>query len=182
MAGSLQDQLLNAGLADKKKAKKIEKDKRKQAKQQRRSKEEVVDETRAQVKQARVDKAERDRALNDQKNAEAETKAIAAQVQQLIKVNLLPRTGAELDYNFTHNNKIKKILVDKTMLEQLSRGRLAIVLLGEKYEVVPVEVAEKIKLREPDKIIVCNERDSSHNEELEDDPYADFQIPDDLMW
>jgi uncharacterized protein YaiL (DUF2058 family) len=180
MAGSLQDQLLQAGLADKKKAKKIDKDKRQQAKVQRRSKVESVDEAKVQVQQARADKTLRDRQLNEQKNAEQELKAVAAQVQQLIKVNRLPRARAELDYNFTDGNKIKKILVDKTMLEQLSRGRLAIVSLAEKYEVVPMAVAEKIALREPEKVIVCNERDTANVDE--DDPYADFQIPDDLMW
>ena len=180
MAGSLQDQLLQAGLADKKKAKKIDKDKRKQAKVQRRSKDEQIDETKLQLQQARKEKIQRDRQLNEQKNAEQEQKAIAAQVQQLIKVNRLSRSGAELDYNFSDGNKIKKILVDKTMLEQLSRGRLAIVSLAEKYEVVPVAVAEKIALREPDKVVVCNEREADGVDA--DDPYADFQIPDDLMW
>jgi len=180
MAGSLQDQLLQAGLADKKKAKKIDKDKRKQAKVQRRSKDELVDETKLQLQQARREKTQRDRQLNEQKNAEQQQKAIAAQVQQLIEVNRLSRSGAELAYNFSDGNKVKKILVDKTMLEQLSRGRLAIVSLAQKYEVVPVAVAEKIALREPDKVVVCNEREAGSVDE--DDPYADFQIPDDLMW
>ena len=48
MAGSLQDQLLKAGLADKKKAKQIKKEKTKQTQQQRKSKDGVVDETRQQ--------------------------------------------------------------------------------------------------------------------------------------
>lgn len=180
MAGSLQDQLLQAGLTDKKKAKAINKTKKKQAKVERRSKVEAVDEAKQQVQQARVEKAQRDRALNEQKNAEQERKAIAAQVKQLIEVNRIPRQGGELAYNFTDQKKIKKVLVDKIMLEQLSRGRLAIVLLNDKYEVVPTVIAEKIKLREPDKVIVCNE--AQKVEVDEDDPYADYQIPDDLMW
>jgi uncharacterized protein YaiL (DUF2058 family) len=180
MAGSLQDQLLKAGLADKKKAKAINKTKKKQAKVERRSKVENVDEAKQQVQQARAEKAQRDRDLNEKKNAEQERKAITAQVKQLIEVNRISRDGGDLDYNFTDNKKIKKILVDKVMLEQLSRGRLAIVLLNDKYEVVPTVVAEKIKLREPEKVIVCNE--AQKVEVDEDDPYADYQIPDDLMW
>lgn len=182
MAGSLQDQLLQAGLADKKKASKVKKDKQKQAKVQRRSKAEYVDDTKLQVQVARKEKLENDRLLNERKNAEAEIKAIAAQVQQLIKVNRIPRDRAEIDYNFTDNKKIKKILVDKTMLEQLSKGRLAIVMLASKYEVVPAAIAEKIKMREPDKVIVCIDRITSADDVDDDDPYADFQIPDDLMW
>lgn len=182
MAGSLQDQLLQAGLADKKKASKVKKDKQKQAKVQRRSKTEFVDDTKLQVQVARKEKVENDRLLNEKKNAEAEIKAIAAQVQQLIKVNRLSRARAEIDYNFTDNKKIKKILVDSTMLEQLSKGRLAIVMLDSKYEVVPAVIAEKIKMREPDKVIVCNDRIEAVTDIDDDDPYADYQIPDDLMW
>ncbi len=182
MAGSLQDQLLQAGLADKKKASKVKKDKQKQAKVQRRSKTEFVDDTKLQVQVARKEKIESDRLLNEKKNAESQVKAIAAQVQQLIKVNRLSRDRADIDYNFTDNKKIKKILVDKTMQEQLSKGRLAIVMLENKYEIVPSVIAEKIKMREPEKIIMCQERVEPAAGIDEEDPYADYQIPDDLMW
>lgn len=180
MAGSLQDQLLKAGLADAKAAKKIKKDKQKQSKRDRRSKEAAVDETKLQIQQSRSEKLERDRQLNEQLKAEADKKAIAAQVKQLIEVNRISRQGADLDYNFTDNKKIKKMLVDKVMLDQLSRGRLAIVSLNNAYELVAAGVAEKIKLRMPERVIVCNE--PSQDAVDEDDPYADFQIPDDLMW
>jgi uncharacterized protein len=180
MAGSLQDQLLKAGLADAKKAKKIKKEKRKQSNLQRRSKTEAVDETKQQLQLARQKKVDRDRQLNEEKKAVADKKAIAAQVKQLIVVNRIPRQYADIDYNFTDDKKIKKILVDKQMLEQLSRGRLAIVCLDNKYEIVPAPVADKIKLRVPEQVILCNEL--SQQEVDEDDPYADYQIPDDLMW
>lgn len=180
MAGSLQDQLLKAGLADAKKANKINQTKKKQAKVQRRSNDQHVDETKAQAQLARAKKVDKDRSLNQEKQARAEQKAIVAQVIQLIEVNRIDRRGAELSYNFTDSNKIKKILVDAVMLEQLSRGRLAIVSLNDRYEVVASQVAEKIKLRLPERVIVCN--DAAPMEEDEDDPYADFKIPDDLMW
>ena len=180
MAGSLQDQLLKAGLADKNKAKQIKKEKTKQVQQQRKSKQGVVDENKQQLQQIRQQKQQRDRQLNEQRKAEADKKAIAAQVKQLIEVNCLSRQDAELDYNFTDNKKIKKILVDSVMLEQLSRGRLAIVSLQDKYEVVPAAVAEKIQQRLPERVIVANE--VANNEIDEDDPHADYQIPDDLMW
>ncbi|MGK0500287.1 MAG: hypothetical protein ACJAYG_001936 [Oceanicoccus sp.] len=179
MVGSLQDQLLKAGLADKKKAKGIKKDKHKQAKQQRKSKEAVVDDTRQQVEHARKEKVERDRLLNQQRKAEADKKAIAAQVKQLIETHRVARDG-ELDYNFTDQKKIKKVLVNQLMLNQLSRGLLAIVSLDSRYEVVPRVVAEKIEQRLPDRVIVSNQ--AGGNEVDVDDPYADYQIPDDLMW
>ena len=44
--------------------------------------------------------------------------------------------------------KIKKILVNEQMVDQLSRGRLAIVALGDNYEIVPDRVARKIMERD----------------------------------
>ena len=71
MAGSLQDQLLNAGLADAKKAKQLEKEKRKQSRVARRAGVEIVDETKVAAQEALADKAQRARELNEQRNADA---------------------------------------------------------------------------------------------------------------
>ncbi|MDG2036322.1 MAG: DUF2058 family protein [Pseudomonadales bacterium] len=44
-------------------------------------------------------------------------------------------------------------------------------------------MAEKIKQRDESYVVMLNESNSSGtNEAVEDDPYADFKIPDDLMW
>ena len=181
---SLQDQLLQAGLVDKKKAKKADKEKRKQAKVDRRSKEETVDETKASVQHARAEKAERDRELNRQREEEANKKAIAAQIKQLIQMNKVDKDRGEVGYNFVDNNKIKKLYVTDALQNQLSLGRLAIVRLLEnndiKYELVPTAVAEKIAMRDKQSIVLINENTSTETDE--DDPYADYQIPDDLMW
>jgi uncharacterized protein YaiL (DUF2058 family) len=86
-----------------------------------------------------------------------------------------------LAYHFNDNNKIKTLYVSEAMREHIIRGRLAIVKLGESYEVVSSEVAKKISLRDAASVIVHNEQgaDAVDNK---DDPYADYQIPDDLMW
>lgn len=181
---SLQEQLLKAGLADAKKAKQINKEKRKQAKQAPKGQQQV-DEAKLAAKQALAEKAERDRELNRQRQEQAEQRAIAAQIKQLIEMNRVPRpkpSGGDEDiaYQFAHGKKIKKIYVTKKLQEQLVRGLLAIVELDGSYELVPAKVAEKIALRDAGRILVKN--DSASDAVDEDDPYADYQIPDDLMW
>ncbi len=187
VSNSLQDQLLKAGMVDEKQLKQADKDKRKQEKVQRRSREQVVDETKQQAQQALADKAERDRQLNKDKQQLAEQKAIAAQIKQLIEVNRQSRGKGDSAYNFTDGKLIKKILVSDEVLNQLSRGRLALVRLGEgeeaTYELVPAPVAEKIAQRDQQVVVALAEKPSSASEqEDEEDPYADYQIPDDLMW
>jgi uncharacterized protein YaiL (DUF2058 family) len=178
MANSLQDQLRKAGLVDSRQLSAVTKEKKKQEKQQRKHKIETVDETKQNAQQAREEKAERDRQLNFQRDEEARAKAIVAQIKQLIGISELPRTGAELPYNFTDGTRIKKILVTADMQDRLSNGRLAIVKFDEHYSVVPKAVAEKIRLRDPAYVIVSN----TVTADDADDPYADYKIPDDLMW
>lgn len=186
---TLQDQLLKAGLVDDKKAKKAQKEKRKKAKVQRHSKQQVVDEARLSAEQARAQKAQRDRQLNAERDAAAEKKALTAQIKQLIEMNRQAKVateaaGEDIAYHFTDGSKIKKMYVSKDIQRQLSRGHLAIVKLNEVYELVPAGVAEKIALRDTSYIVAQNSRQKDQPQEgnAEDDPYADFKIPDDLMW
>ena len=98
---SLQDQLLKAGLIDDKKANKIKKNKHKQTKQKQKNKIETTDEAKLAAQQTQAGKAQRDRQLNQQRKAEAERKAIAAQVRQLVEMNRQPRDEGDITYSFT---------------------------------------------------------------------------------
>ncbi len=179
---SLQDQLLKAGLIDGKKAKQANKEKRKETNVARRSAEPVVDEVKQSAELARQQKAERDRELNRQRNAEQEQKAVAAQIKQLIENHRQPKGAGQNDveYNFTDGKLIKKMRVSALVLEQIARGVLGVVKLGEGYEVVPRIVADKIALRDAKSVLVANVKSQQQTEE--DDPYKDYVIPDDLMW
>ena len=180
MANSLQDQLLKAGLVDGKKIKQAKQAKKKQKKQQRQSGTEVIDENKQAAQKSRAEKAGRDRELNRQRDEEAQRKAVVAQIKQLIEINRLPKDKGDVAFNFSDNNKIKKIYVTEEFQVQLSKGRLAIVKLNEQYEIVASPIAEKIAQRDQASVIVCNE--AVGLEEDEDDYYADYKIPDDLMW
>ncbi|NKB78126.1 MAG: DUF2058 family protein [Gammaproteobacteria bacterium] len=66
-------------------------------------------------------------------------------------------------------------------------GRLAIVMLpGNEmlYEVVPTGVANKISQRNEVFVVQVNDKPESDQDgsQGEDDPYAQYEVPDDLMW
>ena len=178
---SLQDQLLKSGLVSSAQVKSAKSDKRKQTEQQRKNNVTVVDEAKELAKKAQAEKAERDRELNQLKQQQEEQKHLIAQVKQLIELNRQPKDDDGLAYHFNDNNKIKTLYVSEAMREQIIRGRLAIVKLGDGYEVVSSEVAKKISLRDEGCVVVHNELIDSAVEN-KDDPYASYQIPDDLMW
>jgi hypothetical protein len=66
------------------------------------------------------------------------------------------------------------------MKSQVVQGKLGIARIEGRYELVPLSIAQKIQQRN-DKRIVLFEADLPQ-ETSENDPYADYQIPDDLTW
>ena len=178
---SLQEQLLKSGLVSSAQAKSVKSDKRKQVQQQRNNNVIVVDQAKELVKKAQAEKILRDRKLNQLRVQHEEQKHLFAQVKQIIELNKLPKDSDGLAYHFTDNNKIKTLYVSEKMREQIIRGKLAIVRLGEGYEVVLSDVAEKISLRHIASVIVDNEQ-AVADVVKEDDPYANYQIPDDMIW
>lgn len=169
---SLQEQMLKAGLIDKKKLKKAGKTTKKSRTQAK--------EAKAAVEANRIAQLEKDKELNRVRDEEIKAKELAAQIKQLIEMNRLDRKSGDIGYNFTDGSTVKKIYVDKVMQNQLVNGRLAIARYLDGYEVIPASVADKIAQRDEESIVLNNTVADSIADE--DDPYADFVIPDDLMW
>lgn len=180
MSKSLQDQLLKAGLIDKKKVQAINTEQRQQKRQQPKGSA-VVDESKFAVQQAAQEKAERDRELNRRREAEAQQKAFKAQVKQLIETNSQNTAGGEAVYQFSDHGKIKKIHVTEQQHHHLANGMLAITKWGDRYHVIPARIAQKIQERDASAIVVLHQNTAPANTD-DDDFYADFKIPDDLMW
>lgn len=181
---SLQEQLLKSGLVGKGQARAVKSEKHKQTKQQQHNKAVIANDAKEKVQKAQLEQAEKDRELNRIRKQVDERKQLAAQVKQLIEQNRLPQnkliTDDSLAYHFTDNNKVKTLYISKDMREQIIQGKLAIVRLGKQYEVIPAEIALKIQVRDGISIMVFNQAlDSVHNQE---DPYANYQVPDDLEW
>lgn len=178
---SLRDQLLKSGLANQKQAKKAEKEVSKQKYQEAKGNAQADDEVKRLAEQARLEQAERSRELNRQQREQAEAKAIQAQIRQLIEMNKISTAGAEIAYQFADHNKVKSIYVTPKLQDQLIHGVIAIVREGESYALIPKQVSEKIAQRDPSHIVLLNTKTPSSIAE-EEDPYAAYQVPDDLMW
>ncbi len=179
MAKSLQEQLLEAGAVDKNRALKIKKQKHKQGKQRARGAA-ADDVVKQSAREAQAAKAAKDRALSRERQAAAETRAIAAQVRQLVETNALDREAGDVTYNFADADIVKKITITADQQQHLANGRIAIARLDTGYALIPAQVAGKIAERDPAAIVVFNT--ATNTQPVEDDEYADYEIPDDLMW
>lgn len=176
---SLQEQLMKAGLANKKKAKQAHQDKSKQKKIARQTGTQSIDEARLAALETQHRNLERTRELNAQRVAAANQKAIAAQIAQMVQQSRQSKGAGDIAYNFTHGKTIERLYVSAAVQAHLVAGRLVIIRLGSATELVPRIVADKIAERDPSLVVRVNKTSTEIDE---DDPYAAFKIPDDLMW
>jgi len=181
MRNSFQDQLLKLGLVDKKKAGEVKKKQHNKKSQKVARKKTVIDENAEIARKAQEKKKNRARELNRQREEKLQKREQAARIKQLVTEHRLKKDDNGVAYRFTVDGKILRIFVAEEIAGQLGNGRLGIVGLRKEYEVVPGVVVEKIRSIDGSVFTSLVER-SAEDEQDPDDPYAEYQVPDDLMW
>jgi uncharacterized protein YaiL (DUF2058 family) len=181
MSTSLRDQLLKAGLINKKQANEAERQQQRQERQaphrpappKHRPAQPLAPQSTQSAKNAR------DQALNRQQHAKAENKARLAQIKQLIEQNRLPTVENGEFYNFVDGSKVRRIAVNTSIRDRLTRGEIAIVRHEGRYDLVPAAIAARIRERDEGALI-----NSGVGKECSpsDEAYPGFSVPDDLIW
>ncbi|MEK8016454.1 MAG: DUF2058 domain-containing protein [Candidatus Parabeggiatoa sp.] len=187
MAQSLRDQLLKTGLVSKEQASKAEQQAKSKTHQQQKQKKKKRGKTALDTNsaaylaaKAREEEIERAKELNRQKEKERRQKARQAEVRDLIEHHHVNDPKAEEIYYFLDGKLVKKMEVDFKQREQLDHGQLAISLLEDEYYLVPEAIAEKILERLPESVRCFHKNQEETIEK--DEPYADYPVPDDLIW
>ena len=180
MNNLFQQQLLKAGVVSKQQVKKVQKEQHKKTKQQRLHKEKDIDPDKLIAEQEKTARALRDRELNQRKQQQAHKKALSAEIDQLISTHCIKRDAkCEIVYNFEHRSKVMRLYVNAELKQQIIKGSLGIARIEGRFELVPVAFAEKIAQLNALRVILFI--DTAAVIEA-DDPYADYQVPDDLTW
>jgi uncharacterized protein YaiL (DUF2058 family) len=205
MSTSLRDQLLKAGLINQQQANEVERQQDRQHRQQTSRRgpapqgrsggppaRPVVPTPAAMPPQRpakpvpRNEKALRDLKLNQQKAEKAEKRARAAQLRQLIEHHRLPPLEQGELYNFIDVDKVRCVRVDADRRARIVSGDLAIVRHAGLYAVVPASVLPRIRERDEHAIVTAATAavtaSAAPVAAPADDPYAAFQVPDDLVW
>lgn len=178
----LQEQLLKAGLVKKSKVAEVA---REQHKARHAKAPSGPSEIQLEVERARAEKIERDRALEAERRAQARAAELRAQARQIIEDRKEPRTG-ESEYRFVVDGVIRTLLVNDDLRKKLASGAVVIARLDDRFELLARAAAEKVRERDA-AMIVLDHGQSAGTEPAttssEDDAYyAQFKVPDDLMW
>ncbi len=180
--GSLQDQLFQAGLA--KKGGKPPKKKKSAWGRVNRHDQDANTKPNAEIeaaKKAAAEKLAREQARNREAGArqrEAEVRrARQGEIRQLIldHAEKLPRDGEP--YHFVDRGVVLSIPVDPRLRRGLATRRLRLATWEKRYYVISAQTAEKVAQRDPTHLIALPE-----GGETRDSAYADFTVPDDLVW
>jgi uncharacterized protein YaiL (DUF2058 family) len=189
MKNALQEQLLKAGLATEDQLAKAKRGQRrppgnkgrkggrpKRPRDAANSKPRHDDSDLARAWAARQ-QAEREEAAR-KKQLKAQRKANRAKIRQLLLDNCLNSDTADIPFQFMVGTNIKNIYVTEEQRKQLLAGALRITFQDGRRCLIPADVATRIHELDPEKLII----NPAEVEETIDDDYADFQVPDDLIW
>lgn len=181
-ANPLQEQLLKAGLVKKSRVADVA---REQNKARHAKGPSGPSETQVEAERVRAEKAERDRTLAAERKARLRITELLAQARQIIEDKKVPRTG-EIEYRFTADGAIRTLLVNDDLRKMLSSGALVIARLGERYELLPRTAGDKVRERDASMIVLdhrhATDAEPSTTSSDDDAYYAQFQVPDDLVW
>jgi len=180
-ANPLQEQLLKAGLVKKSQVAEAAKA---QVKARHAKGGGGPSEIQLEAERARAEKAERDRALEAERKAQARVNELRAQARQIVTDKRVPRSG-ESEYRFTVDGTIRTLLVNDDLRRKLSSGALVIARIDDRFELLPREAGLKVRERDAAMIVLDHgQAGETTAEALSEDEayYAQFKVPDDLVW
>ena len=176
----LQEQLLKAGLVKKSKVAEVA---REQVRARHGKGPVEPGEIQREAARVRAEKVERDRALAAERKAQVRAAELRAQARQIVQDRKVPRSG-EGEYRFTVDGAIRSVQVDDDLRRKLSAGALVIVRIDDRFELLPRVAADKVRERDPAMIVLDHGIGSEPAAATSEDDayYAQFQVPDDLVW
>lgn len=178
----LQEQLLKAGLAKKSKLAEIEREQNKARQNKAQAEPSPI---ALAAERTRVEKAERDRALAAEQKAGRQAAELRAQARQIIEDKKVPASG-ESQYRFTADGAIRALLVNDDQRTKLSCGALLIVRHDEGYALLPRAAGDKVRERDATLIVLDHGggKDAGNAGTVSEDDayYAQFVVPDDMVW
>jgi len=181
MGKSFKDQLLALGLVNDKQVKEVKKEQHRIKKQQVGRAAAVVDENLLLAREKAEKKRARDRELNLAREEKLRQRADQARIRQLVDQHRLSLPAEGQAYRFPVQGKIHRVFVSGEIIQGLGEGRLGIIAVDQQFALVPREIAEKIREIDHQSCVSLNSPAEKKPADP-DDPYAAYQVPDDLMW
>lgn len=161
MRGSLQEQLLKAGLVKNKSS----------VKPKKRAKPKTAKSPNSPNKLENISR----KPLADN---ELE-KSVKLEIKKLLKENRFNIKDGELPFNYSVGSQIKRCYITQEQMKSISNGEISIVNWNDRSYLIPNGLIAELQTLHPDlRFFNASESQSESDEEI----YKDYPIPDDLSW
>ena len=201
MRGSLQDQLLKSGIATEDQLKKAKSrptsgkhgsghSSKKGPQTGKKNKSNANS-----YKDSAQNKTVASKSIQDDKTNNSETgssapaslgKALRTEIKQLLKTNKLNDKTGEIPYNYVIAGQVKRFYINEKQQTELKAGKMVIVNWNTISYLISTEAEQELRKLHPtiEVASVASTEESAKSSEEKDanDPYADYEIPDDLSW
>ncbi|NVK29437.1 MAG: DUF2058 family protein [Gammaproteobacteria bacterium] len=106
---------------------------------------------------------------------------IKAQIKALIEANQIADFRGETPFYYRVGERIRQILLAENIRDGIVKGEMVITRLNRATFVIPTEIAEQVLAINTEWLIVKH-TPGEEQPNPADDPYAGFEVPDDLVW
>lgn len=185
MSDSLRDQLLKAGFTSKEPVTNDRKNDRKNdgknvGKKNRNQRRKQTNKTPKNVAgkgaTGRSPGSKTDEELKDEQHR----KALKEQIKQLIEAHCVKEYAGTEAYAFLVGKRVRQLFVTEEVRKRLSDSHLVITRLNGNTFLVPPDIGDQILALNPQWAVFRNNDEAQSSQD--DADYADFQVPDDLIW
>ena len=111
--------------------------------------------------------------------------ALNLRIRELLDRHAQNDRNADIAFNLTRENTVRRVYVTKEQRRKLASGELAVVGFRRRHHIVPARVADEIHALRPIVFVhraTLDDDAAATDAAAADDPYRDFPIPDDLHW
>lgn len=191
MSGSLADQLLKAGLVNEDDVKRARSKPKRPANKGKGKHKKGKTATKPAGKAGEIANKEATKALSTAERVSqqsAEKKAQQAHTEQRRLMNLriaeilkeqpVQDPAGEVRFSYVYQDKVRNIYLSEEQRQQLLKRELAITVIKAKTKLIPATLVEQILAIDPERFVHLVEDEQTD----ENDPYAEFKVPDDLTW
>jgi uncharacterized protein YaiL (DUF2058 family) len=178
---SLQDQLMKLGLTNAQKVKQAKTEKSRKAKQKKKKGTVEVSDVQVSINQQKAQQYQKDLLKNKATQCDLEARSDHGKLLQMIAQHSEKDYQGEIDHHFIYDGKIKRIAVNDKTQKNLVNGQLAICVLNGKFYLINKEASEQL-IKIDETVLVALHEKVDVSQVSEDDPYAEFSVPDDLIW
>ncbi len=119
-------------------------------------------------------------------DASALGKALRAEIKQLLKTNKLNNKEGEIAYNYVIAGQVKRFFITEKQQIDLKAGNLVIVNWNAISYLISTEAKQALRKLHPTievaSVDMPSSADKTEKKKDDNDPYADYAIPDDISW